>query len=85
MNGVRIEELFDLTKTQAADLLKEYTCYNALARVRTTNMGSLYEITFYVVLKNNVTEKEFIDALRCRNGNLNISLGLIPDKTEATL
>ena len=67
------------------DLLKEYTCYNALARVRTTNMGSLYEITFYVVLKNNVPEKEFIDALRCRNGNLNISLGLIPDKTEATL
>lgn len=67
------------------DLLKEYTNYNALARVRTTNMGSLYEITYYVVLKNSVSEKEFIDALRCRNGNLNISLGLIPDKMEATL
>ena len=67
------------------DLLSEYTCYNTLARVRTTNMGSLYEITYYVILKNNVAEKDFIDALRCRNGNLNISLGLIPDKADTTL
>lgn len=67
------------------DLLKEYTTYYTLARVRTTNMGSLYELTYYVVVKNGFSEKEFIDAMRCRNGNLNISLGLVPDKTEATL
>lgn len=67
------------------DLFKEFTTYHTLAGVRTTNMGSLYEITYYVVVKSNKSEKEFIDSLRCRNGNLNISLGLIPDKTEATL
>lgn len=67
------------------DLFKEYTTYNRLSGVRTTNMGSLYEITYQVIIKKDVSEKEFIDALRCRNGNLNISLGLIPDKLEATL
>ena len=67
------------------DLFKEYTSENELVRVRTTNMGTLYELTYYVTMKNNRSQKEFIDSLRCRNGNLNISLGIIPDKVEPVL
>lgn len=61
--------------------LKSYEVKN----VRTTNMGSMYEIQYLVVMKKDADEKEFIDALRCRNGNLNISLGELPDKTGVML
>lgn len=53
--------------------------------VRTTNMGSMYELQYAVVMKKDIDEKAFIDGLRCRNGNLNISLGMMPDKTGTTL
>lgn len=61
--------------------LKSYKVKN----VRTTNMGSLYELQYIVILKKDTDEKAFIDALRCRNGNLNISLGDLPDKTGIML
>lgn len=37
-------------------------------------MGSLFELTYDIVLKQNINEKEFIDEIRCRNGNLKIIL-----------
>ena len=43
-------------------------------QVKTTNMGSLFEITYLVNIKNNINEKEFIDKLRIKNGNLKINL-----------
>lgn len=58
---------------------EKYTTKHSLERVRTTNMGSLYELKYYVVLKDNEKEKEFIDALRCKNGNLPIVCGRIPE------
>lgn len=61
-------ELFD-------DLMEIYTTKYALARVKTTNMGSLYELTYRINLKDERKAKEFLDQLRVRNGNLNISLG----------
>ena len=61
--------------------LKSYRVQN----VKTTNMGSMYEIQYLVLMKEEADEKEFIDALRCRNGNLNISLGELPDKTGVML
>ena len=45
-----------------------------LTHVKTTNMGSLYELTYTVLLKSADFPKAFIDELRCRNGNLTISL-----------
>lgn len=60
------ETLFD-------DLLARFTKAHELTRVRTTNMGSLYELTYQVVLRADAT-REFLDSLRVRNGNLNISL-----------
>ena len=46
-------------------------------------MGSLYELTYSVRLKSPAVPKAFIDALRCRNGNLNISLSREHISTEA--
>ena len=45
----------------------------------------MYEIQYLVIMKKDADEKDFIDALRCRNGNLNISLGELPDKTGVML
>jgi hypothetical protein len=62
------------------DLLQEYTTGYELEKVKTTNMGTLYELSYRVVLKDAVVPKAFLDALRCRNGNLNISCGRIAPK-----
>lgn len=48
------------------------TCFR---RIKTTNMGTLYELTYDIVLKNERESKLFLDALRCRNGNLPIICG----------
>jgi len=62
------------------DLIEQYTSYAELERVKTTNMGTLYELVYEIILRDDTKAKEFIDALRCRNGNLNISLSRIVEK-----
>lgn len=57
------------------DLLRQYTRSFRLDRVRTSGMGTLYELDYRVVLKDGLASKELLDALRCRNGNLSISCG----------
>ena len=59
------------------DLFARYTRSARLERVRTTNMGTLYELDFRVVLKSPQVSKAFLDDLRCRNGNLNIVCGRV--------
>lgn len=54
------------------DLFEEYTNSHELNKVKTTNMGSMFDLHYSVELKDESKEKEFIDALRCRNGNLTI-------------
>ncbi len=61
------EGLFD-------DLLQQYATSYTLEKVRTTNMGSLFELSYTVRLKGDMPPKAFLDALRCRNGNLNIAV-----------
>ena len=56
------------------DLFAEYTRAHSLQRLKTSNMGTLYELTYRVTLRDGAQLKPFLDALRCRNGNLNISL-----------
>ena len=58
------------------DLFSEYTNAVSLERVKTTNMGTLFELTYKVTMKKDADEKQFIDSIRCRNGNLNIILGV---------
>ena len=57
------------------DLFDKYTRSAELARVKTTNMGTLYELDYKIVLKDEHSTKDFLDELRCRNGNLNIVCG----------
>lgn len=57
------------------DLFAEYTHKAELVNVRTSNMGSLYKLNYSIILSDDSREKEFIDQLRCRNGNLEISCG----------
>ncbi|MBE5928821.1 MAG: DUF4956 domain-containing protein [Lachnospiraceae bacterium] len=65
----------DLDYTSVFDeVLKEYTSYCQLEQVRTTNLGSMFDIHYSVILKDGKNEKEFLDDLRCRNGNLQITL-----------
>ncbi|MCI9078527.1 MAG: DUF4956 domain-containing protein [Lachnospiraceae bacterium] len=56
------------------DLFSQYTTACELINVKTTNMGSLFKLTYNITLRNPETEKELIDNLRCRNGNLEISI-----------
>ncbi|MDR3072924.1 MAG: DUF4956 domain-containing protein [Clostridiales Family XIII bacterium] len=57
-------------------ILQKYTSTYRQIKVKTADMGSLYELHYQVTTKSDADEKAFIDALRCRNGNLNISLVL---------
>ena len=66
--NLNYEGLFD-------DLFETYTRSHELTRVRTTNMGTLYELSYTIELKNPDKTKDFIDAIRCRNGNLNVVCG----------
>ena len=56
------------------DDFKEYLSHYQLIKAKTINMGSMFELTYEVTLKNKINEKEFIDKLRVKNGNLKICL-----------
>lgn len=56
------------------DLFSQYTSSCELTSVRTTNMGSLFKLTYNITLRSPKVEKALIDDLRCRNGNLEISI-----------
>lgn len=56
------------------EVLQKYTKKYSLTKIRTTDMGSLFELCYTVTMKNDRDEQEFINELRCRNGNLNIAL-----------
>ena len=62
------------------DIFERYTTRHELVRVKTTNMGTLYELTYSINLKTPDVSKQFIDDIRCRNGNLNIICGRESDK-----
>jgi hypothetical protein len=66
-------EIFD-------DIFAQYTTQCDVLSVKTTNMGSLFRLQYQITLRDDSKEKEFIDALRCRNGNLEISIA----RQEAT-
>ncbi len=68
--------------TAFSEVFEKYTKQFDLKRVKTTNMGSLYRLTYSVVLRNINEEKEFFDALRTRNGNLEIICNYSPTVSE---
>lgn len=65
----------ELDYTGAFDkVLDKYTSSHELVQVKTSNLGSLFRLTYHLVLNSPAEEKELIDKLRCRNGNLEISV-----------
>ena len=67
------------------DVFDKYTSEHTMSRVKTTNMGTMYELTYEVKLKKDAPEKEFIDQLRIRNGNLNITMALMSENINTML
>ncbi|MBR3256794.1 DUF4956 domain-containing protein [Candidatus Saccharibacteria bacterium] len=56
------------------DIFKKYATHVELVNVRTTNMGSLYQLTYDINLKKSANEKEFLDKIRVKNSNLKVIL-----------
>ena len=56
------------------DIFSEFTTCHDLVRVKSTNMGSMFKLTYNVMLRDVTREKEMIDKIRCRNGNLEIAV-----------
>lgn len=71
---ITIAEHIDYTEI-FEDIFKEYTSKCKLQRVKTTNLGSMYELEYHITLKDVKKEKEMIDSIRCRNGNLTVICG----------
>lgn len=68
-------EIFD-------DVFDTYLKKAVSERVRTVNMGTMFEVSYVIMFKNPKDEKKFIDEIRCRNGNLTVSIGRVPVNTD---
>ena len=64
------------------DIFNEFTSRQELVAVKTVQMGSVYELRYQVTFKRNKSEKDFMDALRARNGNLPLQIGRVSSVTE---
>lgn len=60
------------------EILDKYTKKYKLIQIKTTDLGSLFELSYTITMEKEQNEQEFINALRCRNGNLNITLTVAP-------
>ena len=67
------------------DVFGKFTSAHELSRVKTTNMGTLYELVYIITEKENISEKEMIDEIRCRNGNLTVICGRTSDSSREEL
>lgn len=56
------------------DVFNKYTDKSELLKSKTINMGSLYELEYRIVTKNGIKEKNLIDDIRIKNGNLKVML-----------
>lgn len=60
------------------EILEKYTKKYSLEKIKTTDLGSLFELVYNISMYPDKNEQEFLDELRCRNGNLNIILSVAP-------
>ncbi|MEI8200805.1 MAG: DUF4956 domain-containing protein [Eubacteriales bacterium] len=67
------------------DVLDRYTDSWKLKRVKTSDFGTLFDVVYNIHMKSSADQKKFIDELRCRNGNLTISLTLKEYETGTAL
>lgn len=64
------------------EVFKKYHVSYELKKIRTTELGSLYELVYSITIDHLTNQKEFLDDIRCRNGNLDISLTMSPVPTD---
>jgi len=64
------------------DIFAKYTNGFSLERVKTTNLGSMFELNYKINLLADADEKAMIDEIRERNGNLTVACGTIMTETE---
>ena len=64
------------------EVLDKYTKSWIMKRVKTSEFGALFEVVFDIRFNEDMPQKEFIDELRCLNGNLNIAL-ILSDSEKA--
>lgn len=62
------------------DIFARYTDSFTLERVKTSGMGTLYELRYRIRIKDAQMPKAFLDELRCRNGNLSIVCGKVAER-----
>lgn len=80
---IRITIPEDLDYSNVFDNVFEvYADTYELVRVKTVNMGSMFRLTYNLTMKKNVSEKEMLDMLRCRNGNLEITISKQDNSVE---
>jgi hypothetical protein len=65
--SLNYENVFD-------DLFARFCKSAKLVKVRTTDLGSLYQLQYAIVMEREKSEKELLDEIRCRNGNLEINV-----------
>ena len=70
---ITIAENMDYTEI-FEDIFRKYTSKSSLQRVKTTNLGSMFRLTYNITLLSDASVKEMINKLRCRNGNLEITV-----------
>ncbi len=78
---VTIPENLDYTEV-FTDLFAKYLKKADRETVKTVNMGTMFEITYIIRMKNSNDEKKLIDEIRTRNGNLTVSIGRVPINSE---
>ncbi len=81
MLKITIPENIDY-QTVFDDIFEKYTKNYTLTKAKSTNMGSLFILTYEISLKDKNSEKKFVDELRCRNGNLEIQLSRIGNTND---
>ena len=83
--GVAVSGAFSLVRFRsAAGSARDITCiFLAMTLGLATGMGSLYNLHYHVRLVSPEIEKQFLDTIRCRNGNLDIVCGKVPQTKEA--
>lgn len=68
---ITIPENLDYTEV-FDDIFDKYAKSVSLDKIKSVNLGSMFELTYSIVFKNGVSQKQMIDEIRCRNGNLTI-------------
>jgi len=75
--SLNFEQAFD-------DLFEKYTNGASIQQIKTSNMGTLFELTYEAKFKAGVSIKEFMDEVRMRNGNLNVTVSLLAEEAANT-